>query len=385
MELPVRLIEPQGEVRCEIAAIGDVGLVGSARARAAREGYDAVLAHPARHLRAADLGFANLEFPVGRRAWVRAGRSNEFHHDAELIPALRRAGVSIVSLATNHAMDCGPDGLSATLDACAAAGVAVVGAGADLDAARRPAILEARGRRVGWLAYAQSESDAAGPRRPGVAPLDAAMIGEDLASLQGSADLRVVSLHWGSMYVDYPPPRVLELARAVAAAGADLVLGHHPHVVQGVRRIGSTLVFFSLGDGVFNCRAGDFHASIAAETRLISGVFRAILAAEHGADYEPHRLDQDGLPVEAGADERERWHRRLRELSDGLEEGAARFARESAGRLLQYELESVGHYLRQGRVDKIAKLLLAVRPRHLPVIWQGLRRRGRTARREARP
>ncbi len=380
----MRLIEPQGAVRCEIAAIGDIGLVGSGRIRAGREGYDAALRLPARRLRSADVGFANLEFPVGERGWVRPGRSNEFYHDAGLITALARGGVGVVSLATNHAMDCGPRGLQATLEACAAAGLLAIGAGADLEAARRPAIQNLRGQRVGWLAYAQSERDAAGSGRPGVAPLEPEMILEDLAALRPRCDLRIVSVHWGSMYVDYPPPRVLDLARALAEAGADLVLGHHPHVVQGVRRLGSTLVAFSLGDGIFNCRAGDFHAKVAAATRLESGIFTALLADEHGAEYEPYRLDEDGFPIEVDAGEAVKMRDRLRALSAGLEAGAERFARESASRLLRYELESVGHYLRQGRIDKIAKLALSIRPRHLPVIWQGLRRRGRPTGPEAR-
>jgi poly-gamma-glutamate synthesis protein (capsule biosynthesis protein) len=112
-----RLLEPVGPVRLSLAAIGDVGVIGSARARAAREGWDAVFAAVAPALRAADLGFANLEMPVAEAGQVRPGRSPEFRHDAQVLPALARAGVRVLALANNHIMDCGPRGLEHTLSA----------------------------------------------------------------------------------------------------------------------------------------------------------------------------------------------------------------------------------------------------------------------------
>ena len=144
----MRLLEPRGEVRLRLAAIGDIGLIGSARAFARREGYDAALASLAPSLRVADLAFANLEFPVGEPGWVEPGRSTEFWHDAEVLPALARAGVGVVSIANNHTMDCGPRGVARTREACAAAGIAVVGAGEDLDTARAPARLTTPAGRV---------------------------------------------------------------------------------------------------------------------------------------------------------------------------------------------------------------------------------------------
>lgn len=372
----VRLIAPEGEPRLSFAAIGDVGVIGSARLRAAREGYDAAFRVPAAALRAAELAFANLEFPVGASDWVRANRSSEFFHDDAVCAALARAGVRIVSLATNHAMDCGPRGLDRTLAACRDAGLLTAGAGANLEAAREPARLEVGGRRVTLLAYSQSTGDAAGPASPGVAPLEEAVMRADLARWRPESDVLIVSAHWGSMYVDYPPPRVTALARMLAGCGADLVIGHHPHVLQGAERIERTLVLYSLGDSVFNCRAGDFHAEVAAETRLASGVFTALVTSgAPGLDVAPYRLDDDGFPIEPDAATVAALAERLRTLSAGLSDAAGRFASEAAPRLLQYELQSIGQYARQGRWDKIAKIVLAVRPRHLPVLWQALRRR----------
>ena len=375
--MPVR--EPRGETLATLAAIGDVGLVGSARARAAREGWDAPLAALAPVLRAADVGFANLEFPVGEAALVKPGGSREFFHDVPLCSALRRAGVRVVSLANNHMMDCGPEGLLRTLDACRAAGLLAVGAGRDLAQACEPALLEVRGRRLAVLAFAQAAEDAATANAAGVAPLAAATVASAVRRARESADLVVVSAHWGSMYVDYPPPRVLELAHAIAQAGADVILGHHPHVLQGIERRGRTLVLYSLGDAAFNCRAGDFHAEVGAQARLESAVFTLTLASdEHGLETAPMRLDDDGFPAPATGAAGQAQRERLARLSAGLADAGGNFAAESAPALLQYELQSLATYVRQGRWGRVARLLGSVRPRHLPLLWQAVVRRRRS-------
>jgi poly-gamma-glutamate synthesis protein (capsule biosynthesis protein) len=371
----VRLLEPRGATLLTVSALGDIGLVGGGRARARREGVDAAFAALAPGLRASDLGFANLEMPFGRAEWVRPSRTAEFWQDAEVAQGLARAGVRVVSVANNHAMDCGTRGLERTLEACRAAGLATVGAGVDLEAARAPARLSVKGLRIIVLAYAATHGDAAGPGRPGVAPLDATLVREDVERWRPEADVLVISAHWGSMYVDYPPPRVLELARAMEEQGADLILGHHPHVLQGFRRRGRCLTLFSLGEAAFNSRSGDFHAQLASELRRESAVFRVTLAEEHGLEIEPLWLDADGFPTPADPAVATRIAERLARISDRLEEAATRYHSESAPQLLGYELQKLGHYVRQGRFDKIARMIGTLRPRHVPMLWHAVRRR----------
>jgi hypothetical protein len=369
----MRVLEGGGAPALVLAAVGDVGIVGSARSRAVREGWDAPFAALRPALAAAGLGFANLEFPVGARDWVRAGRSDEFFHDAEVPAALARAGVHVVSLANNHMMDCGERGLARTLETCRAAGLACVGAGPDLEAARQPARFERGGRRIVVLAYAATVGDAAGPGQPGVAPLDPSLIAADLARWRAEADVLVVSAHWGSMYVDYPPPRVTEMARAIVDAGADVILGHHPHVLQGVERRGRAAVLYSLGDVAFNCHAGDFHAEVAARTRLESAAF-TVTAGPDGiaVDAEPLRLDADGFPSACGPADAAAQFARLASLGSGLADAGRAFAAEGAPLLLKYELQSLRTYLRQGRWDRVGKLLGQLRPRHVPLLWQAV-------------
>ena len=373
------MIEATGTRRALVAAVGDVGLIGRGRSRARAEGWDAPFAALRPLLAGADVAFANLEFPVGEASLVQPGRSSEFWHDPEVCAALVRAGFRVVSLANNHLMDCGEEGLRRTLAACREAGLATIGAGADLAAARAPALLPVPGGRSAWLAYSAATADAAGTGRPGVAPLDPEMIREDIARWRRQADVLVVSVHWGSMYVDFPPPRVVRVAAALADAGADLVLGHHPHVVQGAEVRGRALVLYSLGDIAFNCRAGDFHAQVGARRRLESGVFRVTLADTPGLEVRPMTLDDEGFPHVAGPEAGARQLERFAGLSSGLASAAEHFAASSAPQLLRYELDSLGTYLRQGRWDRVGRLLSSVRPRHIPLLWQALRRMGRRA------
>ncbi len=376
----MRLLEPQGETGLTVAAIGDIGVIGTGRARARRDGYDSALVPLRPALEGSDLVFGNLEMPVGEPSWVEPGRSPEFHHDADLIPALRRLGLRLVSLANNHILDCGARGLDRTREACEAAGLVCFGAGRNLDEARRPARLEVAGRSVVALGYASAGTQsAAGANRPGPAPLDRDRIAEDLAEWRPRCDLLLVSVHWGSMYVDYPPPRVLELAALLESSGVDLVLGHHPHVTQGFRRRGRTLTLFSLGDAIFNSASGDFRSSVGAETRRMAGVFTARLAESPGLDYAAFQLDADGFPHPAGVEQQTAHRSRLERISGGLEEGARRFHDEAAPDLLRYELESIGHWLRRGQLDRIAGLIGTIRPRHLKLLWRALRARGRSA------
>jgi hypothetical protein len=374
----VLLLEPRGAVRLRIAAIGDVAMIGRVRERVRRDGWDAPLAAAAPALAAAHVGFANLECPVGEPAWVVSGKSPEFWQEDGVAPALRRAHVEIVSLANNHVMDCGPRGLARTREACLAAGLLPIGAGANLDEARAPARIEREGVRVVALAYGTAGRDRAASGTPGIAPLDLDVVREDLLRWRREADLLMVSAHWGSMYVDYPPPRVLELARLLAES-ADLVLGHHPHVLQGWRRVGRHLALFSLGDACFDPRAGEVHATVAEYKRAESGVLTVSWADEPGLEIVPLVLDDDGVPRVPDAARAAAQCARLASLAAGLDSAEARFASEAAPVLLRYEIESLKSYLKRGRLDRALRLLGTLRPRHLPVLWQALRKLGRTA------
>lgn len=185
-------------------------------------------------LRAADLAFVNLETPLSDDA----RHSGAFRTPTAFADGLRWAGIDVVATANNHALDAEGEGLMDTREALARAGVCAVGTGADLHDARRPCVFERNGVRVAFLGYAQfvnGGNDAfATPDRSGVAPLDPFLIEEDIAAVRDQVDIVVLSFHWGIENSQDTHADARAFAQRMVDAGADVILGHHPHVPRGV-------------------------------------------------------------------------------------------------------------------------------------------------------
>ena len=238
-----------------VAAVGDVTFGGTvARVMGARG-----MAYPwlstGRILRGADLATANLEGVVSTRG--RPVPDKEFHFrgpPAALSAARRVAGLDVVSVANNHTLDFGPVAFLDTLRIARRNGIGTVGGGADLVAARRAVIVRRGGLRVAFLAYSDVRPDGftAGVAQPGTAPADAAAIRADVVAAGRRADVVLVWVHWGDELARRVDARQRLFASAALNAGADVVLGSHPHVLQRViRPTGRALVGWSLGNFVF--------------------------------------------------------------------------------------------------------------------------------------
>lgn len=225
------------------------------------------------HLRAADLVLVNLEGPLTTRG-RRIPKNFNFRADPSMVAALVRAGIGAVSLANNHVMDYGAVGMQDTLAVLQREGIVAFGAGMRLRAAREGAVAERRGMRIGFLGYLfmgnslEPAEIFATAARPGVAgharseeALEA-MVREDTGRLRPHVDVLVVSFHWGREKRYEPEPYQQRLGRATIDAGADVVVGHHPHVVQGIETYGGGLIAYSLGNFVFGgkWRPGDTDA-----------------------------------------------------------------------------------------------------------------------------
>ena len=176
----------------------------------------------------------------------------------EVVDGLAYAGYDVISHAANHIKDCGnvacgDDAMLETAANLRAAGIAVVGADVNLAEARRPAVVERDGVRFAFLAYDDiapyyhAREDAAGS-----APLDALTIAEDIANARKVAEIVVVLPQWGVEYTAAPSGRQREVARIAAEAGATLVVGNHPHWVQGHEQIGDAFVAYALGNFLFD-------------------------------------------------------------------------------------------------------------------------------------
>ena len=241
---------PSGPIT--IAAVGDVVLDRDMIPMMEQDGAGSPFAHVAALLQDADLTVANLEAPFTERG-APADKTYTFRVPPRFARGLVEAGIDVVSLGNNHAADYGTEGLVDTLATLTDLGIAYTGAGDDDASARRPALVTVRGLTLAFLSYTDVDGSAfAGPDTPGVAFADPTTIAADVAAARGGADAVIVMLHFGIEYTDAPQPAQQTLARAAIDAGALLVLGHHPHTLQGWERYGGGVIAYSLGNFVFD-------------------------------------------------------------------------------------------------------------------------------------
>jgi poly-gamma-glutamate synthesis protein (capsule biosynthesis protein) len=252
------------ELGVSLAAVGDVmlgtwvtGYLDSAGATYPFE--------PTRHiLEPAGLAIANLEAPFTERGEPVKDKPFTFRVPPKHAAGLKESGFDVLHLANNHILDFGPEGLFDTIAALDSLSLAHVGAGENIAAAFAPAILEREGMdgkklRLGFLGFSMTHPEEfyAGKNKPGTAfPFYERYVAA-LDSLAPKVDLMVVSFHWGAEKMITPKAYQIETAHLAIDRGADIVLGHHPHVLQGVElyrprpdaRCG--LIAYSLGNFAF--------------------------------------------------------------------------------------------------------------------------------------
>lgn len=287
-----------------IAFIGDTLLGGDAQETLDREGYAHAFEGLAPLLAGADLVVANHEGPITAADHRSAKGPNEgkkrrwYKARPESARALADAGVGVVSLANNHVLDFGLTGLADTIGSLDAAGIPHCGAALDLQGAHRPAVVNVGGYTVAFLSYMQRydvytrEDVYATPEHGGVARLPDDGLRGALDAL-GDADLRVVLVHWGRTYRPVAS-RQERLAARLREAGADLVVGHHPHTAQRVDVSDRCPVFFSLGNGAFGTR-GRFEKKGSPPYGLLAKV--EIDGARDISGLEVHLLHVDNYKV----------------------------------------------------------------------------------------
>ena len=234
-------------------------------------------------LRRADLAIATLEAPLSGEKNKYCDTCLTFVGNESYVTGIVDSGIKAVSMAANHIGDAGPKGVMDTMRTLAKAGIASFGAGADDEAARRPAILTTPGGRLALLAYADVPPEAyrATATRPGYAALvhddkGYEAVRADIAAARRVADIVIVVTHWGIEYEDQPRPWIVNAAHMMVDAGADVVMGDHPHWVQSVEVYNGHYIAYSVGNFVFDqmwsteTRQGSLHRLFFDGTRLTS-------------------------------------------------------------------------------------------------------------------
>lgn len=201
--------------------------------------------------RQADVAMVNLENPLTRSTLGQSKKQLNFKADPESVKVLTAGGVDLVNLANNHAMDYEEPGLVETINTLNNAGIQHLGAGRDLKEARRPDIIEVKGQRIAYLGYYDSDLHAADIGKAGTNSRRNNRVAEDIRALRGQVDWIIVNYHWGVELADYPGDWQIDLARFTIDQGADLVVGHHPNVLQGAEIYKGRPIVYSLGNFIF--------------------------------------------------------------------------------------------------------------------------------------
>ncbi|MCD9023135.1 CapA family protein [Cohnella silvisoli] len=239
-----------------LALVGDILPAAKVLDLMKKNGFD----HPFREakslLEAADIAAGNLETPITTRGTPAEDKQYVFRGLPEAVPAIKEAGFDYLSLANNHTLDYGWQGLSDTMDYLDDADLQHAGSGNDDREAFAPAYIESKGITVGFVSLTRVVPDVswkADRSHPGVAEAyspDRAV--EAIKTAKQNADIVVVMVHWGVEKVDTPVAHQTDLGHRFVDAGADLVIGSHPHVLQGFEAYKGKWIAYSLGNFVFS-------------------------------------------------------------------------------------------------------------------------------------
>ncbi|MCI6888179.1 MAG: CapA family protein [Lachnospiraceae bacterium] len=207
------------------------------------------------HMDQADFFFVNEEFPFSDRGTQAPDKQYTFRLSPEKVSVLQEMGVDGVSLANNHALDFGSEALLDTCETLDQAGILHTGAGHNLNEAKLPVLMEQNGMRIAVIGATRviPVADwAAGNNHPGMlATYDPTVLLEEIRRLSEEQDYVIVYVHWGIERKEYPEEYQRTLAKQYIDAGADLVIGSHPHVLQGIEYYKGSPIVYSMGNFVF--------------------------------------------------------------------------------------------------------------------------------------
>jgi len=306
---PASTPSPPPPRQLTLIAVGDIMLDRSVGKKINSKGCAYIIQEVAPKLREADITFGNLECPLSTVGPHSPREDLVFRAHPKTVKVLTLGGFDIVSLANNHTLNAGRAGLLQTLQHLEEAGIAYIGAAEEKSEGSRPTFIEANGLNIGFLAYTDLNFAHGSYSK---VDKDLSNIESQIGAVKNKCDLLIVSYHWGVEYHRHPTERQQQVAHASIDAGADVILGHHPHVLEGLEVYKDQPILYSMGNFIFDKRSGE---------RMESGLFTLYYTEGRGwrVEMKPIWIPRSRLgPEYATGERRDSILQRFKRLSEEL-------------------------------------------------------------------
>lgn len=258
-----------------ISIAGDVLMDSSIRWQIDRNGIEYPWEMVKEHFQEDTLTMVNLETSITNKGTKWEDKQYNFRSDPKNLQAMNEAGIDVVGLANNHTLDYGYDGFLDTLSHIDKSGIKRAGGGKNWKEAMEGTIIEKENTKIGILAFSRVAPDVkwwATKNSPGiVGAYDSQLVGalNQIKEMKNDVDILLLSIHWGVELSTTPRKVEIDLAKKLIDAGADIIMGHHPHVLQGVEIYKGKPIFYSLGNFVFGSKNEITASTMIAQINII--------------------------------------------------------------------------------------------------------------------
>ena len=352
-----------------LSAVGDIALFDTIQARFENRGLSA-FAQVKQVLQNCDVLVGSFEFPISQAGIPAFPTSFErYRVRPKAVEMLADLHFDVLSVANNHILDWGLEGIRTTQELLSGLGVQTLGAGANCSEARSPVVVERSGIRLGFLAYAKPGPYSCAEDRAGAATLRAEDVVRDVAALKTYVDHVILLLHWGVEFCDYPYPDDVILGRALVDAGASVILGSHAHVIQGIERYRYGVVFYGLGNFVYDPCGERVFVDARLKERQECIIAQVSLTRSQVVEFDfiPCRICDDGCTEVLEGEAEQELRQRVRAISGQIGNADIVYAT-AAGNLLKRELQTYWFYLRRDGLRVAWRVMRNLKWRHVKLV-----------------
>lgn len=318
-----------------------------------------------------DIKIANFEFPVSKDKKPYFSSSNiDYLAPLESIDVLKILNCDLFSIANNHILDWGQEGVITTQNTLQNISAKVVGAGNNINEAREPIIIERKGIKFGFLAYCRRGPFSAGLNSPGSAPFDLDQTISDIIKLKHNVNHVIPLIHWGTEFSEYPYPPDRKIAHKIIDAGASCIVGHHPHVVQGLEVYNGCPIFYSLGSFIYNPFAERIFVEKKIEERLLSIVVKIYMNKNAVIEWEitPFRNNKNSLvPFALETEQKSAYVKKFNLISERIFEVDYWYYNEALDNIAKREFSTIWQMAKETKGLFLLRKVREMRARHLKI------------------